>query len=113
MFTLLVSQRVAASCVSLDMVEVGGSNPPGPTKFLSRCFSSKLFFFFAESSRVLASYLYLAKVALKKQYCLTRKVTNYVGVIRATCSSNLHSFSFVEVNSCLKLSSLRSYWPAM
>ena len=99
--------------VYIDMVEVASSNLAGPTKFLSRCFSSKLFFFFAESSRVLASYLYLAKVALKKQYCLTRKVTNYVGVIRATCSSNLHSFSFVEVNSCLKLSSLRSYWPAM
>lgn len=27
--------------------------------------------------------------------------------------SNLHPFSFIEVNSCLKLSSLRSYWPAM
>ena len=25
------------------MVEVGGSNPPGPTKFLSLCFSSNLF----------------------------------------------------------------------
>ena len=28
----------------LDMVEVGGSNPPGPTNFLSRCFYSILFF---------------------------------------------------------------------
>ena len=44
------------------MVEVASSNLAGPTKFLSRCFSSKLFFFFAESSRVLASYLYPAKV---------------------------------------------------
>ena len=56
------------------MVEVGGSNPPGPTKFLSRCFSSKLFFLFAESSRVLASYLYPGKVALKSQHCLAVEV---------------------------------------
>ena len=34
----------------------------GPTKFLSRCSSSKLFFLFAESPRVLASYLYPGKV---------------------------------------------------
>ncbi len=26
------------------MVEVGGSNPPGPTKFLKRCFYETLFF---------------------------------------------------------------------
>ena len=52
------------------MVEVASSNLADPTKFLSRCFSSKLFFFFAESSRVLASYLYPAKVALKSQLCL-------------------------------------------
>ncbi len=26
------------------MVEVGGSNPPGPTKFLNFCFYSILFF---------------------------------------------------------------------
>ena len=26
------------------MVEVGGSNPPGPTKFLSLCFYWTLFF---------------------------------------------------------------------
>jgi hypothetical protein len=24
--------------IGLDMVEVGGSNPPGPTKFLGLCF---------------------------------------------------------------------------
>ena len=48
------------------MVEVASSNLAGPTKFLSRCFSSKLFFFFAESSRVLVSYLYPGKVVLGK-----------------------------------------------
>ena len=37
-------------------------NLAGPTKFLSLCFSLNLFFFFAESSRVMASYLYPAKV---------------------------------------------------
>jgi hypothetical protein len=49
------------------MVEVASSNLAGPTKFLSRCFSSKLFFSFAESSRVLASYLYRGKVVLNKR----------------------------------------------
>ena len=33
-----------------DMVEVGGSNPPGPTKFLCRCFYSILFFRIARFS---------------------------------------------------------------
>ena len=65
MFTLLVSQRVAASCVSLDMVEVASSNLAGPTKFLSICFYSYLFFVFAKSSSVVASYLYPTKVVLK------------------------------------------------
>jgi hypothetical protein len=40
------------------MVEVASSNLAGPTKFLSLCFHWNLFFFFAESSRVVASYLY-------------------------------------------------------
>ena len=30
--------------IGLDMVEVGGSNPLGPTKLLRRCFYSTLFF---------------------------------------------------------------------
>ena len=38
------STRVLARPIGLDMVEVGGSNPPGPTKFLSRCFYDTLFF---------------------------------------------------------------------
>ena len=35
-------------------------NLAGPTKFLSRCFYSILFFFFAESSRVVANFCYRA-----------------------------------------------------
>ena len=48
------------------MVEVGGSNPPGPTNFLTLCFSAILFFVFADLSRVRASYLYPRKLVLKK-----------------------------------------------
>jgi len=33
-----VSQGVLVRPAGLDMGEVGGSNPPGPTKLLSRCF---------------------------------------------------------------------------
>ena len=33
MFTLIVSLRVVASSVSLDMVEVASSNLAGPTKY--------------------------------------------------------------------------------
>ena len=61
MFTLIVSLRVVASSVSLDMVEVASSNLAGPTKFLSLYFYSILFFVFTESSRVVANYLYLLK----------------------------------------------------
>ena len=32
------STRVLVRPIGLDMVEVGGSNPPGPTKFLGLCF---------------------------------------------------------------------------
>ena len=39
-----VSTRVLVRPIGLDMVEVGGSNPPGPTKFSSFCFYSILFF---------------------------------------------------------------------
>ena len=38
------SPHVLVRPIGLDMVEVGGSNPPGPTKFLSRCFYDTLFF---------------------------------------------------------------------
>ena len=38
------STRVLVRPIGLDMVEVGGSNPPGPTNFLSPCFYSILFF---------------------------------------------------------------------
>ena len=38
-----VSTRVLVRPIGLDMVEVGGSNPPGPTKFLSICFYWILF----------------------------------------------------------------------
>ena len=44
------------------MVEVGGSNPPGPTKFLSLCFYSTLFF---EIVRV--------KIPLKQSWYLNLK----------------------------------------
>ena len=37
-------------------------NLAGPTKLLSLCLSLILFFVFAESSRVVASYLYLHRV---------------------------------------------------
>ena len=67
------------------MVEVASSNLAGPTKFLSVCFSSILFFIFAESSRVMASYLYPGKVPLKEWHYLdrasliaiTKNVTSY------------------------------------
>jgi hypothetical protein len=36
--------RVLVRPIGLDMVEVGGSNPPGPTNFLRHCFYSLLFF---------------------------------------------------------------------
>ena len=51
------------------MVEVASSNLAGPTKFLSLYFSSILFFVFTESSRVLASYLYLRKVVIGQLPC--------------------------------------------
>ena len=38
------STRVLVRPIGLDMVKVGGSNPPGPTKFLSLCFYEILFF---------------------------------------------------------------------
>ena len=38
------STRVLVRPIGLDMVEVGGSNPPGPTKILSLCFYSPLVF---------------------------------------------------------------------
>ena len=38
------STRVLVRPIGLDMVEVGDSNPPGPTKFLSICFYEILFF---------------------------------------------------------------------
>ena len=67
------------------MVEVGGSNPPGPTKIISPCFYVLLFFFLGESSRAMASYIYPAKVLLKKWLYLdrasliaiTKNVTSY------------------------------------
>jgi len=39
-----VSTRVLVRPIGVDMVEVGGSTPPGPTKFLSLCFYLSLFF---------------------------------------------------------------------
>ena len=42
--TFKASTRVLVRPTGLDMVEVGGTNPPGPTKFLSPCFYSTLFF---------------------------------------------------------------------
>ena len=41
--TFEASTRVLVRPIGLDMVEVGGSNPPGPTKILSLCFYSTLF----------------------------------------------------------------------
>jgi len=54
------------------MVEVASSNLAGPTKFLSICFYSYLFFVFAKSSSVVASYLYPTKVLLKKWHYLAK-----------------------------------------
>ena len=42
--TFSASTRVLVRPIGLDMVEVGGSNPPGPTNFLRHCFYSLLFF---------------------------------------------------------------------
>ena len=39
-----MSTRDLVRPIGLDMVEVGGSNPPGPTKILNLCFYSTLFF---------------------------------------------------------------------
>ena len=47
------STRVLVRPIGLDMAEVGGSNPPGPTKFSSFCFYSILFFL---DSRVLVCF---------------------------------------------------------
>jgi len=60
--------------IGLDMVEVASSNLAGPTKFLSLCFSWNLFFVFAESPRVVASYLYLRKVVTKDWLSLPKLV---------------------------------------
>ena len=51
MLTFTVSKRVVASSVSLDMVEVGGSNPPGPTK-TKRASRQRGFFIFGDSGWV-------------------------------------------------------------
>ena len=39
-----MSTRDLVRPIGRDMVEVGGSNPSGPTKILSLCFYSTLFF---------------------------------------------------------------------
>jgi len=56
--------RVLVRPIGLDMVEVGGSNPPGPTKFLSLCFCSTLFFQDRAFWRVSARGRYRAKVVI-------------------------------------------------
>ena len=76
-----------------DMVEVASSNLAGPTKFVSLCFTCILFFVIAESARVVASYLYLRKVALKEPHCLTKVLQPCdlnAGSSLNTCDSYLH-----------------------
>ena len=51
------------------MVEVGGSNPPGPTNFLSRCFYSILFFQNRAFWRVSVRGRYLIKVVTGQLPC--------------------------------------------
>ena len=41
---VLVSTRGVVRPIGLDMVEVGGSSPPGPIKFSGLCFFIQLFF---------------------------------------------------------------------
>ena len=71
------------------MVEVASSNLAGPTKFLSVCFSSILFFIFAESSRVMASYLYPGKVPLKECHYLDR--ASFIAITKNVTSYNRHT----------------------
>ena len=54
------------------MVEVGGSNPPGPTKFLSFCFYVILFFQSRAFWRVLARQHYRGKVVFNLSSTLQR-----------------------------------------
>lgn len=56
--------RVLVRLIRLDMVEVDGSNPPGPTEFLSLCFYEPLFFQNRAFWRVLARGHYRGKVVV-------------------------------------------------
>ena len=56
------------------MVEVGGSNPPGPTKFLSRCFYDTLFFQNRAFWRFSARGRYRGKVVTKDWLSLPKLV---------------------------------------
>ena len=71
------------------MVEVASSNLAGPTKLFSLCFSSILFFIFAESSRVMASYLYPGKVPLKEWHYLDR--ASPMALTKSATSRNHHT----------------------
>ena len=58
-FALPEQSEGARRAQSPEAMAIEG-NLAGPTKFLSRCFYSILFFFFAESSRVVANFCYRA-----------------------------------------------------
>ena len=70
--TFSASTRVLVRPIGLDMVEVGGSNPPGPTKFLSLCLYSTLFLKNRAFWRVSARGPYRVKVVTSLANALQR-----------------------------------------
>ena len=65
------------------MVEVGGSNPPGPTKFLNFCFYSILFFQNRPFWHVSVRRPYRAKVAIQVSFIVS-------------CTPEVKCFVFVQ-----------------
>ena len=74
-----VPTRVLVRPIGLDMVEVGGSNPPGPTKFLSLCFYSPLFFQNRAFWRVFAHERYRIKVVISDSLSFPRLMCGLSG----------------------------------
>ena len=73
-----VSTRVLVRPVGLDMVEVGGSNPHGPAKFLSLCFYSTLYFQDSAFRRVSACGHYRGKVMTKDCLSLPKLIRGVI-----------------------------------
>ena len=75
---LAASTRALVRPVGLDMVEVGGSNPPGPAKFLSLCFYSTLYFQDSAFRRVSACGHYRGKVMTKDCLSLPKLIRGVI-----------------------------------